>query len=331
MKIGKGLRLALAAICGAAVLVSSVIGTSPSAIANPLDDAIRKLDKLEAERSAIEQKYIASKERWQEAKDQYQQLELEIADQQVQIDELAPAVVWIVTMKRQTSAGSLTIDFLLSQQPDEFLSRLSTATSISTLLDEQLALYASERERLTELSKDYDRTLATMQAEVEEQRKLLAAAKAKEAAAQQVVVRLTAQQQADLVARQLANNDDQPAAVGKASAKAQAALKWALKQKGKAYCYGGTGPNCFDCSGFAMMAYRQVGISLPRTADVQAKVGKLIKRANLLPGDLLFFYTPVHHVAIYIGNGLMIHASSPSTGIIIATISSSYVWARRVA
>jgi len=309
----------------------STLIASPAALANPLDDAIRQLDKLEAERSAIEQKYIASKQRWQEAKDEYQQLEIDIAEQQAEIDELTPAVVWILTMKRQTSAGSLSVDFLFSEQPDDFLAKLSTASSVSTLLDERLALYASEQARLEELEADYDKALAVMEAEVKEQRKLLTAAKAKEAAAQQVVVRLSAEHQAALLASQLANNNDQPVAVGKASPKAQAALAWALKQKGKPYCYGGTGPSCYDCSGLAMMAYRQVGISLPRTADIQAKVGKLIKRSDLLPGDLLFFYTPVHHVAIYIGNGLMIHASSPSTGIIVATISKSYVWARRVA
>ena len=90
---------------------------------------------------------------------------------------------------------------------------------------------------------------------------------------------------------------------------AAAAVRYACAQLGKPYQYGADGPGSFDCSGLTMMAWRQGGIALPHSAAAQMGVGRRVTRAELQPGDLIFRYSPVSHVAMYVGGGKQIAAT----------------------
>lgn len=95
----------------------------------------------------------------------------------------------------------------------------------------------------------------------------------------------------------------------------------ARQQLGKPYVWGAVGPDSFDCSGFTGYAYAAAGIALPRTAAQQYLAGSHPGLAQLLPGDLLFWATTfnqassIDHMAMYLGNGLMIVA--PHTGDVV--------------
>ena len=103
----------------------------------------------------------------------------------------------------------------------------------------------------------------------------------------------------------------------------------AKKYLGGKYVWGGTQPKGFDCSGYTQYIYKKEGVSIPRTAYEQSKVGKEVSRFNLKKGDLLFFLTdksrgiPVTHVGMYIGEGKFIHAASKRKGIIITSLDDS--------
>jgi cell wall-associated NlpC family hydrolase len=86
------------------------------------------------------------------------------------------------------------------------------------------------------------------------------------------------------------------------------ALQYALSKRGDPYVWGAAGPNAFDCSGLVLWAYAQVGISLPHYTGDQWTMGVHVSRADLQPGDLVFFYADIGHVGLYIGNGLMVDA-----------------------
>ena len=108
-----------------------------------------------------------------------------------------------------------------------------------------------------------------------------------------------------------------------ASAKARTAVNAALAQRGKPYVWGGAGPNAFDCSGLTQYAYAKAGIRLPHSSRVQSTIGKPVSRAALQPGDLVFFYSPVSHVGMYIGNGQMVHA--PYSGSVVQVVDLAYM------
>ena len=90
----------------------------------------------------------------------------------------------------------------------------------------------------------------------------------------------------------------------------------ALRYLGHRYVWGASGPQTFDCSGFTMFVYAQVGVRLPHYSGAQINGGARVSRANLQPGDLVFFGSPIHHVGIYIGGGKMVHA--PHTGDVVS-------------
>lgn len=86
------------------------------------------------------------------------------------------------------------------------------------------------------------------------------------------------------------------------------AVKFAFAQIGKMYQWGAAGPNTYDCSGLTMAAWRSAGVLLPHNAAMQYATVAHIPRSELEPGDLVFYFTPIHHVAIYIGGDRVIQA-----------------------
>jgi cell wall-associated NlpC family hydrolase len=113
---------------------------------------------------------------------------------------------------------------------------------------------------------------------------------------------------------------------------AQKAVDTARAQVGKRYRYGGAGPDSYDCSGLTQYAYRAAGIELPHSSRSQSEMGTPVARADLQPGDLVFFYEPVSHVGIYVGDGQMVDAGSEETGVSQRTVDmEGYNFARRIA
>ena len=106
---------------------------------------------------------------------------------------------------------------------------------------------------------------------------------------------------------------------------AAAAVAFARAQVGKPYCYGGAGMSCYDCSGLTMMAWRQAGISLPHSSAAQYNVGRRISASELQPGDLIFYYSPISHVSIYIGGGQRISATHTGDYVRVQSLGSSIV------
>ncbi|HTE71208.1 MAG TPA: NlpC/P60 family protein [Actinomycetes bacterium] len=112
---------------------------------------------------------------------------------------------------------------------------------------------------------------------------------------------------------------------GGASGSAAAAVSYARAQVGDPYCYGGAGPGCFDCSGLTMMAWQQAGVSLPHSSAAQYNVGRRISASELQPGDLIFYYSPISHVSIYIGGGQRISATHTGDYVRVQSLGSSIV------
>jgi cell wall-associated NlpC family hydrolase len=112
---------------------------------------------------------------------------------------------------------------------------------------------------------------------------------------------------------------------------AQTVIDAAMAQRGKPYVWAAGGPNSYDCSGLTAYAFRAAGINLPHSSRMQSRMGQPVSRDELQPGDLVFFYSPVSHVGIYIGDGQMIHAPTSGDVVKVAPLMSGFSGARRIA
>jgi peptidoglycan DL-endopeptidase CwlO len=101
-----------------------------------------------------------------------------------------------------------------------------------------------------------------------------------------------------------------------------AVLRFLVAQLGKPYLWGAVGPDSYDCSGLVQTAFREAGVRLPRVSRQQATVGRKIPRSAVRAGDLIFYYEPVHHVAIAIDGNRAIHAPSFGQDVKISNIDN---------
>ena len=117
------------------------------------------------------------------------------------------------------------------------------------------------------------------------------------------------------------------ASSGASAASAEVAAGHASQMVGKPYRYGGSSPSGFDCSGLVMYSFRQAGVALPHNTEQQRKNARLIKRAELRRGDLLFFDQEGKknsHVGIYLGDGKFVHAPSSGKSVRSDRLDSPY-------
>lgn len=108
------------------------------------------------------------------------------------------------------------------------------------------------------------------------------------------------------------------------------AVKTACAQIGDPYVWGADGPDSFDCSGLTQYSWKAAGVSLTHYTGAQWTEGTPVSRSELRPGDLVFFYSDLHHVGMYVGNGLYVHASRSGVPVKMARLEGTqYMGARR--
>ena len=302
-----GRRLALLGIA-VAVVTCSVPAASAAAEPKPELTRLKKqVERLYEEIETLTEEYNGQRVRLAEAKrtaarakEVLRRSEADLAAKREKAGLLA--------QHEYMTGGISPLALIASDDPATFLDRAATTYAL-TLQQNQEVVQLAEAMRKAERAKT---AAVARQAEVDAILKDLAAKRRK-------IQRMIAQTESDLFreARTLISGGravrvDIPIP-GKG--KAAAAARWALTQQLKPYRWGAGGPYAFDCSGLVMWAYRQVGISLPHYTGSQWTAGTRISRKDLRPGDLVFFYSDLHHVGIYIGGGMMVHA--PRTGDVV--------------
>ena len=113
---------------------------------------------------------------------------------------------------------------------------------------------------------------------------------------------------------------------GGGAPEAATVIQAALSRIGSPYVWGGSGPNQFDCSGLVMWSFQQAGISLPHSSQALAQGGQPVSRDQMQPGDLVTYYSDASHVAIYIGDGMMVHASTYGTPVRVAPVDNAPIY-----
>ncbi len=100
-------------------------------------------------------------------------------------------------------------------------------------------------------------------------------------------------------------------------------IQAALSRIGSPYSWGAAGPSSFDCSGLVMWAFQHAGISLPHSSQAMARGGQPVSADSMQPGDVVTYYSDASHVGIYIGDGMMVHASTYGTPVRVAPVNNA--------
>jgi cell wall-associated NlpC family hydrolase len=305
----------LATLCITA-LGGTMFAASPTFAEPDIDDVQAKVDTLYEQAEQASERYNDAKIELKRTKTRLGALRADLARQQKKVELVRADVARAVVAQYQGQALSTTTQVLLAKDPDAFLDQLATLDGYNAQQGEMMADFAVQAQQLEmreaaaqrELARvaKTEKTLAEEKAEIDE----------KAAEANELLERLETR-----AASASRGSSRVPTNVS-VSGRAGAAVQYALAQVGDAYVYGAAGPNAFDCSGLTMMAWAQAGVSLPHSSSAQMSSGSPVSQSQLAPGDLVFYYQPVSHVGIYIGNGQIVHAANPSTGVRVDPVFS---------
>ncbi|MEE4490915.1 C40 family peptidase [Streptomyces sp. BE230] len=297
-----------------------------------------EVDRLYREAEVATEQYNGAKEKATATAKSVDALRDEAARRTERLNTARDALGSYAAAQYRSGGIDPAVQLALSSDPDQYLRRASyvdragerRATEVRAV-QRQVADVAQVRAEAAGQLAD----LAARQAALKEHK---ATVRTKLAEARQLLARLSPAERTSYDASEGGRGSahaDRSAPRGSAqapNARAAEAVAFAYTALGKPYVWGATGPSSFDCSGLTQAAYRSAGVSLPRTTYTQIDAGRRVSRSELAPGDLVFFYSGISHVGLYIGNGQMIHAPRPGAPVRIAPIDQMpFAGATRVA
>jgi cell wall-associated NlpC family hydrolase len=252
------------------------------------------------------------------------------AQAKTQLDQLQPQLSAIAqTGYVGTTRGRLAA-FLTSGSADDLIEQMNTLDLLASHADEVVAQAAAARTAAEQAQLDATAAAAAAVAAEADLQAQKDALEDELAGYQADFARLSAADQ--MRVHNVLSGPDVTAAPAPAPTEAAGvAVRTALAQVGDMYGVGDSGPDTFDCSGLTMYAYAAAGVTLPHSSLAQSRMGAPVSRADLQPGDLVFFYSPISHVGMYIGNGQMVHSSVTGKPVAVTSVDKGgYVSARRV-
>jgi cell wall-associated NlpC family hydrolase len=283
---------------------------SPAHAADPQEIAA-EVRSLRAAAETATQQYDEATQTMARLRQQIDSLQAQTALAQAAVERSASSLGRIAAAQYRGIGVDPAMQLLLAQQPDQFLQRAATMDTVSRGQSEALRAAYEEQQRLEQFRAQAG--LDTALAAQEEQQ--AAADKGRILAeyhqAQLLLAELSPSQQRAL--NDSGVTPQQIEGVPVTGGRAAEAIAFAESKLGLWYEWGGTGDPSYDCSGLVQAAWRSAGVQLPRVTWDQLTAGQPVPpvRQDLKPGDLIF-YLGGEHVALYVGNGLVIHA--PTTG-----------------
>jgi cell wall-associated NlpC family hydrolase len=331
--------LALAALL-ALVLGIVPAGAQPAPPGNAAD-AAAQLEQVQHEAEALTEEWHAAKDALAARQSELETLRAAVEPARAAVDaaraeeELYRQQVDAVAMSTFEGGNLDQFNALLgSGSPQDFLDQMSALETLAADYEDALDTLLAVVDQTGRAQADADAAAARAQGAADEATKAeqdLAArkrdAEMRIKEAEELLERLSPQERRDR------NGPDEGGPSGPilGSGAGVEALRAAQTQLGKPYRWGSEGPGSYDCSGLTSWAYRQAGVTLPRSSSQQARVGSAVSWDEMRPGDLVFYYSPVSHVGIYAGDGKMINA--PQTGDVVKfqkVSSDAFSGARRL-
>ena len=309
------------AVCGIATFSGSLLVASPSFAEPDIDEVQARVEKLYHEAEQASERYNDARVELKRTQTRLKSLRADLDRQEEKVDVVREQVAATVVSQYQGQALSTTSQVFLSKDPDAFLDQLATVSAYNDQQGQLMAEFASQIKQLELREAAAKRELDSLADTKEKLAKEKAEIDEKAGEAKSLLDELEAEAAAR-ASRPSRSASREPLPDVAVSGRAGAAVNYAMGQVGDAYVYGASGPDSFDCSGLTMMAWAQAGVSLPHSSSGQMSSGPSVASSDLAPGDLVFYYSPVSHVGIYIGNGQIVHAANPSTGVEVADVFS---------
>ena len=334
-------RSLLAGLLLAVFGISVLPGAAAAGPKANLNQVQRQVDQLNRQAEQAAERYNTAKVELTDTTRQLRAARNKYAATQRRLDAMQVLVGRIAVASYKSGGLDSSVQLLLSDDPTGFLRQAADLTQVTKHQDHLLADMQTAR-----LSAAVDRkAVAEQQARAKDLQGEIAAEKrtveAKLATARALLGRLEAKQRAQLMSIRQAATDralgarsdamrasrssrdgDFPTYDGPASGRAAVAVKTAFAQLGDPYQWGAAGPGSFDCSGLTMYSWGAAGVSLPHSSSAQYSAVPHVSISNLQPGDLVFYYSPISHVGIYIGGGRVIDAPYPGLSVHISGLYS---------
>lgn len=319
--------MSLAAAAGAvAVLLQPGVSAAQTVRPQPsLSALVAEAKQLSNEVDSLGQQYDALQIQISHARTEERLAKLAASRAAKALGGSQQAVAQLAAMGYMNQGMDPTLQMLTSGNPEQFLNQASTVLE----LDNQAGMRLSTLQKAQIASQ---RAQVTAQEEIATVNQLQAQINGKVSAIQSKldILNSSAMAQAMAIFQQTGSYPD--VVLPEATTVGTVALRAALTRRGDPYVWGAAGPSEFDCSGLVVWAFAQEGISLPHYTGSLWNSGMHVSRADLEPGDLVFFFADISHMGIYVGNGLMVDA--PSTGQVVRVEQiwwNSYVGAVRIA
>ena len=334
-------RSLLAGLLLAVFGISVLPGAAAAGPKANLNQVQRQVDQLNRQAGQAAERYNTAKVELTDTTRQLRAARNKYAATQRRLDAMQVLVGRIAVASYKSGGLDSSVQLLLSDDPTGFLRQAADLTQVTKHQDHLLADMQAAR-----LSAAVDRkAVAEQQARAKDLQGEIAAEKrtieGKLATARALLGRLEAKQRAQLMSVRQAATDralgarsdamrasrssrdgDFPTYDGPASGRAAVAVKTAFAQLGDPYQWGAAGPGSFDCSGLTMYSWGAAGVSLPHSSSAQYSAVPHVSISNLQPGDLVFYYSPISHVGIYIGGGRVIDAPYPGLSVHISGLYS---------
>jgi peptidoglycan DL-endopeptidase CwlO len=304
-----------------------MLPTSPAHAKQSIADVQKKVDRLYHQAEQASERYDAAKVRLKQLQGSLSDLKADKTAQDKQLAGVRQQLKASVLSQYEGASTSVAGQVVTAADPEQFLDKLSSLSAYNSMQSSLMSSYSTKVASLNLSASATAHRVATV-ADLEHE---LATSKAtfdsKLADAKSLLDGLKEKEREAAVSR---DETRTPVTNVPASGRAAAAIAYAMAQVGKAYVYGAAGPSAFDCSGLTMRAWEAAGVSLPHSSAAQYSMGTHIAASDLQPGDLVFYYSPISHVGMYIGNGMIVNAENPSVGVVVAPLySMPYVGAVR--
>ena len=304
-----------------ALAMAAAVGLVPgSAQAEPdIQDVQARVDRLYHEAEMASERYNDARLELSELNKDLASIKADERRQDKRLEAVRNQVQDSIVRQYEGQNLSAVGQVVVSDDPGAFLARLSTMSSFNDLQSQMFSDYGRELKALDirhDATAQRARQVADLKAQLGKEK---ATIDQKVDEAKSLLDRLKAEQRERMMSS--SRSEVRPPSVP-ASGRAAAAVNYAMAQVGDAYVYGAAGPDAYDCSGLTMASWAQAGVALPHSSSAQFSSGPQVPASALQPGDLVFYYSPISHVGMYIGNGMIVHAANPSTGVQVAGLYS---------